>query len=42
MDRDVRFQIKDAAGQFDAATTSIRVTHGGQVELKLHRRKISF
>jgi hypothetical protein len=38
MDRDVRFDIKDATKQFDAATTTIRVRHGGHAELKLRRR----
>ena len=35
MGRDVRFEIKDAARQYDPATTTIRVTHGGHTELKL-------
>ena len=38
MDRDVRFEIQDAARQYDPATTTIRVTHGGYTELKLRRR----
>jgi hypothetical protein len=38
MDRDVDFEIKDAAKQFDDATATIRVTHAGHTELKLRRR----
>jgi hypothetical protein len=38
MGRDVRFEIQDAARQFDAASTTIRITHGGHAELKLRRR----
>jgi hypothetical protein len=38
MGRDVRFEIQDAARQYDPATTTIRVTHGGYTELKLRRR----
>jgi hypothetical protein len=38
MGRVVRFEIKDATKQFDAAITTIRVTHGGHAELKLRRR----
>jgi hypothetical protein len=37
MDRDVRFEVKDAAKQFDAAIATIRVTNGGHVEIKLRR-----
>ena len=38
MGRDVRFEIQDAARQFDAATATIRITHGGHAELRLRRR----
>ena len=38
MGRDVRFEIQDAARQFDAATATIRITHGGHAEIKSRRR----
>jgi hypothetical protein len=38
MGRDVRFEIQDAARQFDAASTTIRITHGGHAEIKSRRR----